>query len=47
MTFTEGGPGLVPKSSPVNGDVCLSRALVLGLVSLLCPLMLCLLEYVV
>lgn len=31
VTFTDGGPGLVPKSSPVNGDVCLPRASMLGL----------------
>lgn len=38
MTLTEGRPGLVPKSSPVNGNVCLPRALMLGLVS---PMSLC------
>lgn len=33
MTFTEGGPGLVPKSLPVSGDVRLPRASMLGLAS--------------
>lgn len=46
MTLTEGSAGLVPKSSPVNGSVCLARTLMLGFVSP-CPFVLCLSESIV